>query len=95
MPSIKLPPIPAEEPVVRVMLSIPRSRYQLFQRYVEFFNETHGSVAGFKAVLPHLIEAFIRSDRAFARSRGRRPTAAPSITAERPPDLIEDRSSIA
>jgi hypothetical protein len=71
MPAIKLPKIPTEE-TVPVRFSMLESKHAELLDYLAFFNETHLSDADLKALLPHLVAAFIADDRAFARWRAER-----------------------
>jgi hypothetical protein len=68
MPAIKLPKIPTEE-TVPVRFSMLESKHAELLDYLAFFNEAHRSDADLKALLPHLVAAFIADDRAFARWR--------------------------
>ena len=71
MPTIKLPKIPTEE-LVSVRFSLLESKHADLLEYLAFFNETHQSDVDLKAMLPHLVSAFLAEDRAFARWRAER-----------------------
>lgn len=80
MASIKLPKIPTEG-IVPVRFSMLESKHTELVDYLAFFNETHRCDADLKALMPHLVAAFIAEDRAFARWR----TERRSTARERPP----------
>ncbi len=71
MASIKLPKIPTEEPIP-VRFAMLGSKHAELLDYLAFFNDTHRSDVELKALLPHLVAAFIANDRAFARWRAER-----------------------
>jgi hypothetical protein len=76
MRSIKLPKILTDE-TVPVRFSMLESKHAELVDYLAFFNETHRSNADLKALMPHLVAAFIAEDRAFARWRAERRSKAP------------------
>ena len=55
-----------------VRFSMLESKHAELLEYLAFFNETHRSDTNLKALLPHLVAAFIAEDRAFARWRAER-----------------------
>lgn len=75
MASIKLPKIPTEG-TVPVRFSMLESKNVELLDYLAFFNETHRSDVDLKALMPHLVAAFIAEDRAFARWRAERRSKA-------------------
>lgn len=71
MPTIRLPKIPIEE-TIPVRFAMLGSKHAELLDYLLFFNETHRSDVDLKALLPHLVAAFIAEDRAFSRWRAER-----------------------
>lgn len=63
MSNLKLGPLPKVE-TVRVTVTMPK----LLKDALDFYAEVHGKLYGpvdAVALIPHMLEAFIRSDRAF------------------------------
>lgn len=69
MPEIKLKRLPDRTPV-KLSLSIDPSLSQAIADYFDFYRETYGDAVAPADLIPAMIEAFLASDRAFAR-RGR------------------------
>lgn len=88
MASIKLPKIPTEA-TVPVRFSMLESKHAELLDYLAFFNETHHSATDLKALLPHLVAAFVADDRAFARWRAERQPK----TQERPSALVREEAA--
>ncbi len=99
MPTIKLPPIPVEE-MIPVRFAMPGSKHAELLDYLAYFNESHRSEVDLKALLPHLVAAYLADDRSFARWRGARSAATRPAAAEpvppkrtrRPPRLVAESS---
>jgi hypothetical protein len=99
VPTIKLPPIPVEE-MIPVRFTMPGSKHAELLEYLAYFNESHRSEVDLKALLPHLVAAYLADDRSFARWRNARsapseraPTEpAPSKRTRRPPRLVAESS---
>jgi hypothetical protein len=71
MQTIKLSPIPVEE-FVPVRFAMPGNKHVELLDYLAYFNESHRSDVDLKALLPHLLTAFMAEDRAFRRWRSAR-----------------------
>ncbi len=81
MPTIRLPKIPTEE-TIPVRFAMLGSKHAELLDYLVFFNETHHSDVDLKALLPHLVAAFIADDRAFARWRVERRSKTQEVPAQ-------------
>jgi hypothetical protein len=98
VPTIKLPPIPIEE-MIPVRFTMPGSKHAELLDYLAYFNESHHSEVDLKALLPHLVAAYLADDRSFARWRGARSAATRPAATEpaskrrrRPPRLVAESS---
>lgn len=88
MSTIKLSAILVEDSIP-VRFSMPASKHAELLDYLAYFNESHKSDTDLKALLPHLVAAFMAEDRSFARWR-----AARSVSSENAPPKIRKRSAI-
>src|SRR3546814_11994279 len=81
---LKLGPIVDDKPV-KVTLELPASLHRDLTAYAEALGreESHALVDPVKLIVP-MLERFISSDRAFAKSRRNSPRAATSCSALRP-----------
>jgi hypothetical protein len=99
VPTIKLPPIPIED-MIPVRFAMPGSKHAELMDYLAYFNESHRSDVDLKALLPHLVAAYLADDRSFARWRAARSAATQPAAAEpvppkptrRPPRLAAESS---
>ena len=65
---LKLPPLPGTE-CVKVALTLPLALHRDLTRYAELHAEVSGGKADLARLIPHMLDAFLRSDRAFRRAR--------------------------
>lgn len=88
MSDLKLGPLPKVE-TVRVTVTLPKPLKDALDLYADEHGRLYEPVEA-AALIPHMLEAFIRSDRAFMQrhGKGREPQAAaplPSGTTAAPP----------
>jgi len=69
MTAIKLPKLPERTPV-KLVIHISPELHQTLNAYAELYCETYGSKELVVDLVPHMLAAFLMSDRAFS-SRGR------------------------
>ena len=68
--SLKLGPIPDDKPI-RLTIALPAAFVRDLDAYAEAYAaENAGRRLELRKLIPYMLEAFIRSDRAFAKRRG-------------------------
>lgn len=71
MDSLRLGKLPARAPV-RLVISVTPELHQSLLDYAAVYEETYGSAEPLNELVPAMLGAFLRGDRAFAkRRRGR------------------------
>ena len=65
MAELRLGPLPKHE-IVRLSIAIPKPLMEALERYVLDFSEIHEK-ADVPTLIPHMLEAFLRSDKAFMK----------------------------
>jgi hypothetical protein len=70
MSQLKLGPFPKIE-MVRVTVTIPKPLKQALDLYAAEFSKAHGP-AETHELIPHMLEAFLRSDKTFMKSHAKR-----------------------
>ena len=70
MSQLKLGPLPRIE-TVRVTVTIPKPLKQALDLYAAEFSKAHGATPTHE-LIPHMLEAFLRSDKTFMKSHAKR-----------------------
>ena len=65
---LKLPPLPGTG-CVKVAVTLPLALHHDLSRYAELHAEASGGKPELSRLIPHMLDAFLRSDRAFRRAR--------------------------
>ena len=78
MPDIKLAKLPDRTPV-KLAISILPELHEALQDYARLYQDTYGHAEALPDLIPHMLAAFLDSDRAFAKTRSR------SAASSRPP----------
>lgn len=68
MSGVKLARLPARTPV-RFTISVTPDLNQTLERYAECYRETYGETEKIADLIPFMLEAFLASDKEFAKSR--------------------------
>jgi hypothetical protein len=76
MPTLKLAKLPARAPV-RITISVTPDLYRTLERYAECYREAYGETEKIGDLIPFMLEAFLASDKDFAKSRRDRESKAP------------------
>ena len=77
MPSLKLGTIPEDKPV-RMTITLPATLARDLDAYAQAWARESGRTLPARALVPHILDSFIRSDRGFAQQRkGTEPAPAP------------------
>lgn len=75
MPEIKLAKLPDRTPV-KLAITITPELHNALTDYATIYNETYGQTEPIAELVPHMLAAFLASDRGFAKAReqsGKRP----------------------
>jgi len=75
MPEIKLAKLPDRTPV-KLAITITPELHGALTDYAAVYNETYGQSEPIAELVPHMLAAFLASDRGFAKAReqfGKRP----------------------
>ena len=72
MPKLKLGAIPDDKPV-RLTVTLTAELHALLVEYAEAHAKEFDRKVAPEKLVPHMLERFIRTDRAFAKARRRRP----------------------
>ena len=76
MMNIKLPRIPDRTPI-KITITVLPELHQKLSEYADLYRTTYGANDSIADLVPHMLAAFLASDRAFARRK-----IAPSNTAD-------------
>jgi hypothetical protein len=68
MPTLKLAKLPARAPV-RIIISVTPELYRTLERYAECYREAYGETEKVADLIPFMLEAFLASDKEFAKAR--------------------------
>ena len=74
MTKLRLGPLPKNEPIKLTVALSPRLKLEL-EQYAVLHSETYGETVDATALIPHILETFIAKDRAFQRTRKRKPSS--------------------
>lgn len=66
MPELKLPKLPDRAPV-KMSISLQPELNRRLQAYAECYRDIYGEAESVAGLIPYMLEAFIDSDRAFAK----------------------------
>lgn len=75
MPDIKLAKLPDRTPV-KLAITMTPELHNALTDYATIYNETYGQSEPIAELVPHMLAAFLASDRGFAKAReqsGKRP----------------------
>ena len=76
MATLKLPRLPDRTPV-KLGIAVLPELYQRLVGYAELYRQTYGAEEPVAELIPHMLDAFLTSDRAFARGRIPPPVSTP------------------
>jgi len=65
---VKLAKLPARTPV-RLTISVTPELHRTLERYAECYRETYGEVEKVTDLIPFMLEAYLASDKEFAKFR--------------------------
>ena len=68
MSGVKLAKLPARTPV-RLTISVTPDLYRTLERYAECYRQTYGEAEKIGDLIPFMLEAFLASDKDFAKAR--------------------------
>ena len=68
MPTLKLPRLPARTPV-KLTISVTPDLHRTLERYAECYRQTYGETEKVADLIPFMLEAFLVSDKEFAKAR--------------------------
>jgi hypothetical protein len=68
MSGVKLAKLPARTPV-RIAISVTPELYRILERYAECYLQTYGEAEKIGDLIPFMLEAFLVSDKDFAKAR--------------------------
>lgn len=68
MPSLKLGAIPEDKPV-RMTITLPAALARDLEAYAQAWSRETGRTLAARHLVPHMLEAFIRSDKGFAAAK--------------------------
>ena len=68
MPALKLGKLPERTPV-RLTVAIPPELHRLLSEYAAIYREAYGQEETLADLIPFMLQAFLESDRDFARAR--------------------------
>lgn len=68
MADLKLPRLPERTPV-KLTISVSPDLSEALGRYAQLYAETYGQTEPVADLVPYMLQSFLDSDRAFARSR--------------------------
>ncbi|MBS0220922.1 MAG: DUF2274 domain-containing protein [Proteobacteria bacterium] len=75
MITLKLGKLPDRTPV-RLMIIVTPGLNRALQAYAELYRETYGQAEAVTELIPHMLEAFLASDRTYAKTLKNRTKAA-------------------
>lgn len=68
MRTLKLARLPARTPV-RITISVTPDLHRILERYAECYREAYGEAEKIGDLIPFMLEAFLASDKDFAKGR--------------------------
>ena len=68
MPGVRLAKLPARTPV-RLTISVTPELHRTLERYAECYRETYGEAEKIVELIPFMLEAFLATDKEFAKAR--------------------------
>jgi hypothetical protein len=68
VPALKLGKLPARTPV-RITISVTPDLHRTLERYAECYRAAYGEAEKSAELIPFMLEAFLASDKAFAKAR--------------------------
>jgi len=68
MPSLKLGAIPEDKPV-RMTITLPAALARDLEAYAQAWSKETSRTLGARHLVPHMLDAFIRSDKGFAAAK--------------------------
>ncbi len=68
MPEIKLARLPDRTPV-KLAITVPPELHKALTDYAALYNKTYAQSEPITELIPHMLAAFLASDRAFAKAR--------------------------
>lgn len=85
MAGLKLPKLPKTD-TVQITVRMPAELHERLEAYVRAYTETYGEAADLRRLIPHMLDAFLASDKAFGRRQrvARQDPRAPDRLASRP-----------
>ncbi len=66
MLQLKLSPLPRQQSA-RLPITLPKPLMEALELYVSDFNAAYGDKTNVAALVPHMLEAFLRADKAFMK----------------------------
>jgi hypothetical protein len=67
-PTLKLARLPARTPV-KLTITVTPDLHRTLERYAECYRQTYGEAEKIGDLIPFMLEAFLASDKDFAKSR--------------------------
>lgn len=77
MADLKLAKLPDRTPV-KLTITVTPELHQALSDYAAIYNESYGQAEPLAELVPHMLAAFLASDRGFAKARERLVAAKPS-----------------
>lgn len=74
MPEIKLAKLPDRTPV-KVSITVAPDLHAVLSDYATIYNRSYGQSQPLAELIPHMLAAFLASDRGFAKARASLPNA--------------------
>lgn len=68
MAELKLPKLPDRTPV-KLTINLPPDLHRSLSDYAAIYNDTYGQTETLAELVPHMLAAFLASDRGFAKAR--------------------------
>lgn len=68
MPTLKLAQLPDRTPV-KISIALQPGLHQRLSDYADFYRQAYGTEEPVTALIPHMLDAFLESDREFVRNR--------------------------
>jgi hypothetical protein len=68
MPNLKLSQLPDRTPV-KITITLSPELHRALGEYAEIYNRTYGEREPVTELVPHMLTAFLASDRGFAKAR--------------------------
>lgn len=75
MRGLRLGQLPDRTPV-RLSIALPPDLHRALLAYADLYRETYGQEESLAELIPHMLQAFLDSDRGFARARRERKASA-------------------